>query len=280
MSYADDDKENRPPPQSHYESVFQWTPKPLPARKQAPRQGAKTISTGFSSASPGPSVGTFSTRLAPEQLPVGIWTPLPQVHMPYNNAAIPPSEEITGSASLPLARVKRILALDEDIHQCSNNGAFVLTVATEMFIRYLAEQALNVVKSERKPRRNIQYKDLANAVARIDNLEFLTDVIPKTTTFREYKEKKSKSTKVNASLSTGQTTLDSSRPLPSRPADVTNLGEEQADLNHPSQDETLEKHLAGNGRIEQSGNYQGIVPVHYKPNAQSRPDESEDVEMC
>lgn len=29
-----------------------------------------------------------------------------------------------------------------------------------MFIRYLSEQALNVVKSERKPRRNIQYKDL------------------------------------------------------------------------------------------------------------------------
>lgn len=31
-----------------------------------------------------------------------------------------------------------------------------------MFIRYLAEQAMNVVKSERKPRRNIQYKDLGN----------------------------------------------------------------------------------------------------------------------
>ncbi len=29
-----------------------------------------------------------------------------------------------------------------------------------MFIRYLAEQALIVVKSEKKPRRNIQYKDL------------------------------------------------------------------------------------------------------------------------
>lgn len=165
-----------------------------------------------------------------------------------------------------------------------------------MFIRYLAEQALNVVKSERKPRRNIQYKDLgislpgmdhqlslmipiANAVARIDNLEFLTDVIPKTTTFREYKEKKSKFTKVNASLSTGQTTLDGPRQLPSRPADVTNLGEEQTDLNHLSQDETLEEHIAGNGRIEQSGNYQGIVPVHYKPDPQPRPDESEDVEM-
>ncbi len=34
-----------------------------------------------------------------------------------------------------VARVKRILALDEDIHQCSNNGAFVLTVATVGTIR-------------------------------------------------------------------------------------------------------------------------------------------------
>lgn len=68
--------------------------------------------------------------------------------MPYNNTAIPPSEEITGSAALPrkvvarvltihqtdfagiVARVKKILGLDEDIHQCSNNGAFAITVAT------------------------------------------------------------------------------------------------------------------------------------------------------
>jgi DNA polymerase epsilon subunit 4 len=29
-----------------------------------------------------------------------------------------------------------------------------------MFIQYLAEQGHNVVKSEKKPRRNIQYRDL------------------------------------------------------------------------------------------------------------------------
>ena len=29
-----------------------------------------------------------------------------------------------------------------------------------MFIRYLAEQGQNVVRSERKPRKNIQYRDL------------------------------------------------------------------------------------------------------------------------
>ena len=77
----------------------------------------------------------------------------------------------------------------------------------EIFIRYLTEQAYNVVKSERKPRRNIAYKDLcmpfalaliniltlcsqilAAAVSRIDNLEFLADIVPKTKTYKQFKE--------------------------------------------------------------------------------------------
>ncbi|KGQ01748.1 hypothetical protein PAAG_11466 [Paracoccidioides lutzii Pb01] len=114
--------------------------------------------------------------------------------MPYNISAIPPPEEVSGHAALPLTRIKKIIHLDEDIAQCSNNAAFVIAVATEMFIRYLAEQGYNVVKSERKPRRTIQYKDLATAVSRIDNLEFLADVIPKTTTYKQFKEKRAKET--------------------------------------------------------------------------------------
>ncbi|KAL8850012.1 MAG: hypothetical protein Q9221_005029 [Calogaya cf. arnoldii] len=148
-----------------------------------------------------------------------------------------------------------------------------------MFIRYLAEQALNVVKSERKPRRNIQYKDLANAVARIDNLEFLTDVIPKTTTFREFKEKKSKPAKVNASLSTGQTTLDGSRSLPSRPADVMNAGEGQIEVDDPSEDGTVEGTLAGNGQLKDPRTDGDVAHAHLEPKALSSGDESEDIEM-
>ncbi|KAL8731637.1 MAG: hypothetical protein Q9166_003325 [cf. Caloplaca sp. 2 TL-2023] len=199
--------------------------------------------------------------------------------MPYNNAAIPPSDEVTGSAALPLARVKRILALDEDIHQCSNSGAFVITVATEMFIRYLAEQAMNVVKSERKPRRNIQYKDLASAVARIDNLEFLADVIPKTTTFREYKEKKSKAIRPNASLSTGQTTLDGSRSLPTRPADVVKVGEDQAEVDDLSADETVDESFAED-RQKAAPHADGEAAYdYYESKGHFNRDESEDVEM-
>ncbi|KKZ60112.1 hypothetical protein EMCG_05137 [[Emmonsia] crescens] len=131
--------------------------------------------------------------------------------MPYNTSAIPPPEEISGHTALPLTRIKKIIHLDEDIAQCSNNAAFVIAVATEMFIRYLAEQGHNVVKSERKPRRTIQYKDLATAVARIDNLEFLADVIPKTTTYKQFKETRAKETANGASVSKSQRTLNGAR---------------------------------------------------------------------
>jgi len=86
-----------------------------------------------------------------------------------------------------------------------------------MFIQYLAEQGHNVVKSERKPRRNIQYRDLSSAVSHLDNLEFLVDVVPKTVPYKEVKEKKTPtgSGKINgeSSVEPGQTTLDGKKPI-------------------------------------------------------------------
>ncbi|KAL1877840.1 hypothetical protein VTK73DRAFT_8367 [Phialemonium thermophilum] len=107
--------------------------------------------------------------------------------MPYNTTAIPPRKETTGQTQLPLTRVKKIVAVDPDITVCSNNAAFVITLATEMFIQYLAAEAHQCAKLERKPRRNIQYKDLANAVVHHDNLEFLEDVVPKTVPYKQVK---------------------------------------------------------------------------------------------
>ncbi|KAI0459523.1 histone-fold-containing protein, partial [Xylaria acuta] len=107
--------------------------------------------------------------------------------MPYNTTAIPPRKEVTGQAQLPLSRVKKIIAQDQDITICSNNAAFVITLATEMFIQHLASEGLNMAKLERKPRRNIQYKDLANAVSHHDNLQFLEDIVPKTVPYKQIK---------------------------------------------------------------------------------------------
>ncbi|PSR78506.1 hypothetical protein BD289DRAFT_121325 [Coniella lustricola] len=108
--------------------------------------------------------------------------------MPYNTTPIRPRKEVTGQVQLPLSRVKKIIAVDPDINICSNNAAFAITVATELFIQYIAEQGHNMAKLDRKPRRNIQYKDLSAAVTYKDNLEFLDDTIPKTVPYKDIKQ--------------------------------------------------------------------------------------------
>jgi DNA polymerase epsilon subunit 4 len=72
---------------------------------------------------------------------------VPAATMPYNTAPISPRKEVTGHAQLPrkpgranvkgplinlrlVARVKKIISTDSDIAMCSNNAAFVITLAT------------------------------------------------------------------------------------------------------------------------------------------------------
>ena len=51
------------------------------------------------------------------------------------------------------------------------------------------------------------HKKIANAVARFDNLEFLSDVVPRTITYKEFKQRQTKQGS-GQSLANGQTTLD------------------------------------------------------------------------
>jgi DNA-directed RNA polymerase I subunit RPA43 len=182
--------------------------------------------------------------------------------MPYNNAPIAPPEEVTGSSQLPLARVKKIISQDEDIAQCSNSAAFAMSVATEIFLRYLTESAYNVVKTETtrgKPRRNIAYKDIATAVSRIDNLEFLSDVVPKTKTYRQFKEEKARED-ANAKA----------RPASSNGVDVNGEGAGgnrsiQAMMQQPPQTNGLSD---GNGEMEMiNGHGHGHISVPHSPMA-------------
>jgi hypothetical protein len=49
----------------------------------------------------------------------------------------------------------------------------------------------------------------ANAVARVENLEFLTDVVPKTQTYKQVKQKQAKEPAAKANgVANGQKTLD------------------------------------------------------------------------
>ncbi|ROW05478.1 hypothetical protein VSDG_00035 [Cytospora chrysosperma] len=134
--------------------------------------------------------------------------------MPYNTTPIRPRKEVTGTVQLPLSRVKKIIAVDPDISICSNNAAFAITLATELFIQYLAEQGHNMAKLDRKPRRNVQYKDLSAAVIAKDNLEFLDDTIPKT---QPYKEVKQKAAETRAKLQGGKSAGEQGDEAPGQP---------------------------------------------------------------
>lgn len=76
--------------------------------------------------------------------------PISSPTMPYNTNAIPPRKEPTGQTQLPckltdslcpifsiqvnphcsVSRVKKIISQDPDVQMCSNNAAFVITLAT------------------------------------------------------------------------------------------------------------------------------------------------------
>jgi hypothetical protein len=109
-------------------------------------------------------------------------------------------------------------------------------------------------------------------VARIDNLEFLSDVIPRTTTFKEYKEKKSR---LIEPLPNGQTTLSTSRSLPRRPAGINGF-DDSSEINNGTGPGDASRDGNGNLRSLPSmrdGN--GVSIIRGNPQQEDR----EDVEM-
>lgn len=99
-----------------------------------------------------------------------------------------------------VARVQKIIQAEEEALPYSKNAAFAIAIATEMFVYYLSEQSYHAAKADKQNhiKRSLNYKDVATAVATRDNLEFLTDVVPKTITYKQYREKKAKEEKVKA----------------------------------------------------------------------------------
>lgn len=119
----------------------------------------------------------------------------------------------------------------------------------------------------------------ANAVARRDSLQFLEDVIPRTTTFREHKAKKaSRATQGNRPLQNGQTTLDVPRSLPQRPIG-TNEQNGGAVEDGKMSDSTISEADPEENRAAAPKTNGGLVFEHYEPNGTHRRDESGDVEM-
>jgi len=78
---------------------------------------------------------------------------------------------------LPLARIKKIMKLDEDVGMISSEAPVVLSKACEVFIEELTLRAWLHV--EENKRRTLQRNDVATAVSKCDQFDFLIDIVPR-----------------------------------------------------------------------------------------------------
>lgn len=97
-------------------------------------------------------------------------------------------------------------------------------------------------------------------MARIDNLEFLQDLIPKTTSYGEFKAKKAAKTRMPSSvLQTGQTTLDGKRPQPQEMLQTTAAPTEAMEVDNNDQ-----AGPSNPDNVQGKQNGQEIVFEHYQ----------------
>ncbi|XP_058801606.1 nuclear transcription factor Y subunit gamma-like isoform X3 [Phymastichus coffea] len=79
--------------------------------------------------------------------------------------------------SLPLARIKKIMKLDGDVKMISAEAPMLFSKAAEIFIHELTLRAW--VHTEDNKRRTLQRNDIAMAVTKYDQFDFLIDIVPR-----------------------------------------------------------------------------------------------------
>ncbi|KAK9761790.1 hypothetical protein K7432_013051 [Basidiobolus ranarum] len=83
----------------------------------------------------------------------------------------------TGVSEFPIARVKRIIKADSDVNNCSNEAVFLISKATELFVKKFSAAGYSYSQTDK--RKTLAYKDLANVPVHDDIFDFLSDILPK-----------------------------------------------------------------------------------------------------
>ncbi|XP_069752018.1 nuclear transcription factor Y subunit gamma isoform X2 [Narcine bancroftii] len=78
---------------------------------------------------------------------------------------------------LPLARIKKIMKLDEDVKMISAEAPVLFAKAAQIFINELSLRAW--IHTEDNKRRTLQRNDIAMAITKFDQFDFLIDIVPR-----------------------------------------------------------------------------------------------------
>ncbi|CAG9793014.1 unnamed protein product [Diatraea saccharalis] len=79
--------------------------------------------------------------------------------------------------ALPLARIKKIMKLDEEVKMISGEAPVLFAKAAEIFIHELTLRAW--AHTEDNKRRTLQRNDIAMAISKSDQFDFLIDIVPR-----------------------------------------------------------------------------------------------------
>ncbi|CAD5211757.1 unnamed protein product [Bursaphelenchus xylophilus] len=87
--------------------------------------------------------------------------------------------ELTKKGDLPLARIKKIMKIDEQVRSqmISGEGPILIAKACEFLIEEITLRAW--LHAEQNRRKTVQKLDISNAVAQSDMFDFLIDIVPR-----------------------------------------------------------------------------------------------------
>ncbi|CAF1221980.1 unnamed protein product [Rotaria sordida] len=81
------------------------------------------------------------------------------------------------ASELPLARIKKIMKLDDDVKMISAEVPILFAKAAEIFVHELTLRAW--LHTEESKRRTLQRNDVAMAITKYEQFDFLIDIVPR-----------------------------------------------------------------------------------------------------
>ncbi|KAI3610982.1 short-chain dehydrogenase reductase sdr [Moniliophthora roreri] len=110
-----------------------------------------------------------------------------------------------GKSLLPFSRVQKIIKADKDIPIIAKDATFLISIATEEFIKRLIQAGQSV--AEREKRATVQVKDLATVVRKADEFLFLEEILNAQLPPQEKRKPKALTTANSESGASGGPTL-------------------------------------------------------------------------
>ncbi|KAJ2931974.1 hypothetical protein H1R20_g5130, partial [Candolleomyces eurysporus] len=85
-------------------------------------------------------------------------------------------DRLPGKSLLPVSRVQKIIKADKDIPIVAKDAVFLISLATEEFIRRIVVAGQRQARGDN--RATVKHQDLASVVRRIDEFMFLEEILP------------------------------------------------------------------------------------------------------